>query len=66
MPKNPTTSVRVWAIFRLLLGFAQTSGAAIGLGFLVSTGVSTLTITTVCITLSLSLLSLCLFQERDQ
>lgn len=36
---NPAADARLWAVVRLLLGFAQMSGTALTVGFLAALGV---------------------------
>ena len=62
---RPARDSKPWAAFRALLGMGQMSGAAIGLGFLLTTGVSDLTLMVVIGTCSLMLLSLLLFRNRN-
>lgn len=62
--KRTRPSERRWALLRLLLGFLQVFGASLGIGLLVQTGVTSLSLLVVTLTGLCTTLSVLLFGGR--
>jgi hypothetical protein len=62
--KRERPSQRRWALLRLVLGFLQVFGASLGVGLLLQTGVTTLSLLVVTLTGLCTTVSVVLFGGR--